>query len=84
MAAVLIAGAAALLSLAQRRLSTQVRAIRRRAASVTGEVRYRDGRREPIDAAALIAAPEAALRLMWIALVALGVGALLARWVLRP
>ncbi len=75
-----VALAAALLSLAQRRLSTRVRSIRRRAVSVEGEVVYRDGSRETIDAAALIGAPEAALRVLWVAALALGVGALLSRW----
>jgi len=75
-----VAAAAALLSLAQRRLSTRVRAIRRRAVVVSGFVRYRDGGGEALDAAALIAAPEAALRLLWIAVLALGIGALLARY----
>jgi hypothetical protein len=41
---------AALLSLAQRRLSTPVRALRRRAVAVTGQVSYRDGSTQPIDA----------------------------------
>ena len=76
----LVAFAASLVSLAQRRLSTPVRRIRRRAATVSGEVRYRDGTREPIDPRTIIAASEAALRLLWLAMVALAVGALLARW----
>jgi len=75
-----VAVAAAVLSLAQRRLSTRVRGIRRRAQSVAGEVRYRDGTLEVLDGAGLIAAPEGALRLLWIAVVALGSGMLLARW----
>lgn len=79
-AALVVAVAAALISLAQRRLSTRVRQIRRRAASASGVVVYRDGRREPIDLASLIAAPEAALRILWLAMAALGAGALLARW----
>lgn len=78
--AALVAAGAAVLSLAQRRLSTRVRAIRRRAESVAGEVRYRDGTRETIDAAGLIAAPEGALRLLWLSAVAAGIGMLLARW----
>ncbi len=78
--ALVAAGAAAVLSLAQRRLSTRVRSIRRRADSVRGEVRYRDGTAERIDAGALIAAPESALRLLWIAAFALALGLLLARW----
>jgi demethylmenaquinone methyltransferase/2-methoxy-6-polyprenyl-1,4-benzoquinol methylase len=79
--AVAVAIAAALLSLAQRVLSTRVRAVRRRSFSVVGEVRYRDGSRETLDASGLIAAPEAALRILWIAVVALAVGLLLSRYV---
>jgi ubiquinone/menaquinone biosynthesis C-methylase UbiE len=75
-----VAAGAAFLSLAQRRLSTRVRGIRRRATSVTGEVRYRDGSREPIDARSLIAAPEAGLRLLWPAIALLALGVLLSRW----
>jgi ubiquinone/menaquinone biosynthesis methyltransferase len=71
---------ASLLSLAQRGLSTPVRRIRRKADEVTGSVRYRDGTVEHIDAAGLIAAPEAALRLIWLAIAAISIGALLARW----
>jgi len=79
--AVAVAAAAALLSLAQRILSTRVRAIRRRSLSVAGEVRYRDGSRETLDAQGLIAASEGALRILWLALVALAVGVLLARYI---
>jgi hypothetical protein len=79
--AVAVAGGAALLSLAQRILSTRVRAIRRRAVSVDGEVRYRDGSREVLDAQGLIAAAEGGLRILWLAVVALAVGLLLARYV---
>ena len=71
---------ASLVSLAQRRLSTPVRRIRRKAADVRGSVRYRDGTVEPIDAARLISAPESALRLLWLALAAISIGTLLARW----
>jgi ubiquinone/menaquinone biosynthesis methyltransferase len=71
---------ASLLSLAQRRLSTPVRRVRRKALEVRGEIRYRDGSSEPIDVSRLIAAPEAALRLLWLAMVAISIGALLARW----
>lgn len=79
--AVAVAAAAALLSLAQRVLSTRVRAVRRRASSVVGEVRYRDGSRETLDASGLIAAAEGALRILWLAVVALAIGLLLARYV---
>ncbi|HLQ04439.1 MAG TPA: hypothetical protein VK197_02180 [Verrucomicrobiae bacterium] len=71
---------ASLLSLAQRRLSTPVRRIRRKATEVTGSVQYRDGTTEAIDAARLIGAPESALRLLWLAIAAISIGALLARW----
>ncbi len=71
---------AALLSLAQRRLSTPVRALRRRAVAVTGQVSYRDGSTQPIDAPGLIAVPEGALRLLWPAAVLMSAGVLGARW----
>jgi len=71
---------ASLLSLAQRRLSTPVRRVRRKAEQVSGSVRYRDGTVEEIDAARLIAAPEAALRLIWLAIAAISIATLLARW----
>jgi len=81
LAAVAVAAAAAMLSLVQRILSTRVRAVRRRSQSVHGEVRYSDGTREVLDAAGLIAAPEGALRILWLAVVALAVGLLLSRYV---
>ncbi len=79
--AVAVAAAAALLSLAQRHLSTRVRRVRRGARSVSGEVVYADGSREALDARSLIAAPEAALRILWLAVVLVAAGALLARYV---
>ena len=45
-----------------------------------GEVRYRDGTTERLDRQALIAAPEAGLRLLWLAMLAVSIGALVARW----
>ena len=75
-----VACGTAFLSLAQRRLSTRVRAIRRRAVAVSGEIRYRDGSRETLDGPGLIAAPEAGLRLLWPAIVLLSLGVLLGRW----
>ena len=71
---------AALLSLAQRRLSTPVRRVRRKAVDVVGEIRYRDGTVERLDRQGLIAAPEAGLRLLWIAIAAISIATLLARW----
>jgi ubiquinone/menaquinone biosynthesis methyltransferase len=65
-----IAGAAyaAALSHAQRRLSTWVRSLRRRADSVSGEIRMRDGATIALDRERLIDAPEAGLR--WLTAVA--------------
>ena len=76
----LAALAATLLSLAQRRLSTRARSIRRRAASVSGEIVYADGSREVIDARTLIGAPEGALSILWLAIFAVALAVLLARW----
>jgi hypothetical protein len=50
------------LSLAQRRLSTPVRELRRRTISVSGEQRLRDGRVVPLDAQVLAAPLERALK----------------------
>ena len=75
-----VAGGAAFLSLAQRRLSTRVRGIRRKAVSVTGVITYRDGSRETIDSRSLIGAPEAGLQLLWPAIALLALGVLLSRW----
>jgi demethylmenaquinone methyltransferase/2-methoxy-6-polyprenyl-1,4-benzoquinol methylase len=76
----LAALAATLLSLAQRRLSTRARSIRRRAIGVTGEIVYADGSREAIDTSSLIGAPEGALSILWLALFAAALAVLLARW----
>ena len=69
--AVLAAAFVALLSHAQRLLSTPVREVRRHAAAVTGTLVLDDGSSRPVDAAALIAAPEQALRVLTVAVVAL-------------
>jgi hypothetical protein len=62
---VLLAAAwATTLSLAQRRLSTVARRVRREAVAVEGLIELRSGEREELDAARLVAAPEAALRLL--------------------
>jgi hypothetical protein len=60
--------------LLQRRLSTHVRSVRRRAAAVSGEVRYRDGSVAPVSSDSLIEAPEAALKLAAMAMVLLAAG----------
>jgi hypothetical protein len=63
-AAVLAAGFAVLLSLAQRALSNHVRFVRRRVASVEGSFELHDGNRERIAAHRLIASEERGLRLL--------------------
>lgn len=62
--AVVAAAWATALSLAQRRLSTHVRHVRRDVEEVSGAVRLRDGRREELTADVLTAAPESALGLL--------------------
>ena len=64
LAAVLAAAWATTLSLAQRRLSTPVRRARRDVAVVSGELELSGGGHEPVTRETLVAAPEAALRLL--------------------
>lgn len=80
-AALLAAGACATLSAAQRALSTPVRRLRRHVVDVRGEVTLDDGRREPVDASTLRAAPEAGLRLLSSAVPLLAAALLTARLV---
>jgi hypothetical protein len=77
--ALLAATWAALLSLAQRQLSTPVRRLRRQVTAVHGSIELADGTREPLDAAALTAAPEAALRLLTAATMALAAALVVVR-----
>jgi hypothetical protein len=77
--AVLVAGACAALSAAQRVLSTPVRRLRRKVANVTGEVVTTEGAREPIDASSLRAAPEGALRWLSVAVPLFAAALLVAR-----
>jgi hypothetical protein len=77
--AVVAAAAAALLSHAQRRLSTQVRDVRRRAASVTGRIEWQDGRTDPLDANALTRIPEQALQALTAAVILLALALVLMR-----
>jgi hypothetical protein len=77
--AMLAAAFAAFLSLAQRHLSTQVRAIRRRSERVSGTVVFTDGGEEPITQETLIKAPEAALNALAWAVVALALALFVAR-----
>ena len=70
---------ASLLSLAQRILSTQVRTVRRRVASVSGTIELSDGRTEPLTSEALMRAPEQALRVLTASTIALAVALVLLR-----
>jgi hypothetical protein len=78
-ATLFVCAGCALIAAAQRRLSTPVRRIRRRVTSVSGTLAEGDSS-EPITEATITAAPEGALRLMWIAMVALAVGLVISRW----
>ena len=78
--AVLAAAFAALLSWAQRVLSTPVRTVRRRVRAVSGEVEYADGAREPVTERLLMGAPETGLRILSAAAVTLAVAVLVMRW----
>jgi hypothetical protein len=70
---------AALHSFAQRRLSTQVRKVRRRVAGVSGTIELADGSREAISAETLLEAPETALRALTAATIALAVALVVLR-----
>ena len=67
------------LSLAQRRLSTPVRDLRRRTASVTGTIVHHDGTRSSVTEATLLDAPERALRTLSWTIVALAAALLVGR-----
>ena len=73
-AGVLVAVACCLLSVAQRRLSTPARELRRRTAEVTGVQRLNDGEVRRLDAERLAEPLEGALSALWLALVVLAVG----------
>lgn len=66
-AAVVAAASCAVLSVAQRTLSTPVRRLRRDSVGVTGSITRADGTTEPLDGAALRSAPEGALRALSLA-----------------
>jgi ABC-type branched-subunit amino acid transport system permease subunit len=76
---VLVAAACFALSLAQRGLSTQVRELRRRTLSVSGEQRLADGTTIELDAARLAAPFDDALRACALALTLLATGLVIAR-----
>jgi hypothetical protein len=75
----LVAGGCLLLSVAQRRLSTPVRELRRRTLALEGEQRLLDGRRRTLDAKSIAAPMEAALMACAGAVVLLAAGLIAAR-----
>jgi hypothetical protein len=75
----LVAAACTVLSLAQRRLSTPVRELRRRTVAVEGEQRLADGTVVELSAARLLVPLEGALRALWFALVLLAAGLVVLR-----
>ena len=77
--ALVAAAGAALLSLAQRRLSTAVRTVRRRVRAVAGWLEHTDGSRTELTRDSLTAAPEAALRLLAAAVAVFAIALVLAR-----
>jgi hypothetical protein len=79
-AAVAIAAACTALSVAQRALSTPVRELRRRVASVVGEIAFEDGTVRTLDAAALRTPAETALRWMALAVPLVAIGLVASRF----
>jgi hypothetical protein len=78
-AGLLVAGACCLTSVAQRRLSTPARELRRRTAGLSGTQRLIDGRVLELDAESVAAPLEGALRALGFAHVILAVGLIAAR-----
>ncbi len=78
-AGVMVAGACAAASFAQRTLSRSARKLRRSVRSVEGSLLLHNGTVETLDAQRLRAAPEGALRWLWIAMVLLATGLVTAR-----
>lgn len=76
---ILVAAACMLLSVAQRRLSTPVRELRRGTESVSGEQRLKDGRTLELDGARIAAPMEGALMACAAGIVLLAVGLVAAR-----
>ena len=76
---VVAALACCLLSLAQRRLSTPARELRRRTQSVSGRHVLRDGQVKALDEASLLAPLEGALSALWMAMVVLAAALVIGR-----
>jgi hypothetical protein len=79
LASLVLAGACLLLSVAQRRLSTPARELRRRTRSLQGVRTRADGASEPLTVAGLLAPLDGALAALSLALVVLALGLVLAR-----
>jgi hypothetical protein len=77
--AVLVAAACVAISAAQRVLSTPVRRLRRRVATVEGTITLRDGTTEPVGADVIKSVPEAALKLLSIAMPLVATGFVISR-----
>ena len=75
----LVAAACGLVSVAQRRLSTPARELRRRTESVIGVQTLRDGRERELDVAGLTAPLEGALSALWMGMVVLAVALVVGR-----
>jgi hypothetical protein len=73
-AGLLVSAACVLLSVAQRRLSTPARALRRDTEEVVGEQRLKDGTVIQLDEARLAAPLDGALSVLWVAVVLLAAG----------
>jgi hypothetical protein len=78
-AAVLVAGACVAISAAQRVLSTPVRRLRRRVVAVEGTITLRDGTTEPMGVEVIRTAPEAALKLLALAMPLLAAALVISR-----
>ncbi|HEY2438553.1 MAG TPA: hypothetical protein VGH93_15330 [Solirubrobacteraceae bacterium] len=78
-AGILVAAACCLLSVAQRRLSTPVRVLRRGTAQVVGEQQLSDGTTVELSRERLSAPLEGALSALWLALVLLAAGLVVMR-----
>lgn len=77
--AVLVAGACVAISAAQRALSTPVRRLRRSVVTVEGTMTLRDGTTEPMGAEVIKTAPEAALKLLALAMPLLATALVISR-----
>ncbi len=78
-AGLLVAGACYLLSVAQRKLSTPARELRRRTVELTGAQRLSDGTVRELSAASVSAPLEGALSALWLAVVLLAAGLVITR-----